>query len=229
MNKYQKAAIFAIATTLPLMAVLLFAVMDFNTDSTQIKIHRHANTKRKPIVKNAHKSTDSINAVLPYKEFTLMKESEKLKTISKIDSFDSSLLDLAVSDNSDDVKLTAMEKISQFAEEGEEVSDYLAIALKDKSETVRDAAFSVIDSLEDKDTVLELANNAMDTKYPESRIKAIGYFVSSNATKQDLIHMMPKALSDPNKKVRAWALATADFIWNQDFIAEDDAIRFISK
>ena len=157
-----------------------------------------------------------------------MKKSEKLNLISNIDSFDPLLMDLAVSDDFEDVRLTAVDKLSEFAEQGEAVSDYIKIALNDRSETVRDAAFSVIDTLDKKNIILDLLDTAINTPYPESRIKAVKYFISSDATQEDLRYMMPKVLSDSNKEIRSWALATADFIWDRDFLSENDAISFIS-
>ncbi len=139
------------------------------------------------------------------------------------------VIEAAIIDSSEDVRIAAMDSLGTFADGGKDVSAYLAKAFKDDSEDVRDAAFAAMEAISDRKTVLNLMEYGLDSPYADARVNAIKSLINIDSTKDEARKMLVKALADGDEDVRYWALATADFIWDKDFASEQDALSFIRK
>ncbi|HPN84965.1 MAG TPA: HEAT repeat domain-containing protein [Victivallales bacterium] len=235
MNRNWKIAIFAAAIVIVGLATIRFLPLPSNLSIAQVP----SSKAKAPyfLGRNSVHDTNSVpnpaskNKELPgiAEEFMALDESGKVNYLANMEFLEASVIDVALDDVSEDVRLVAVNSLSAFAEDGKDVSAHLAKAFKDESENVRDSAFVVMESIPDRRTVLSLMDSALDSPYPDARISTVKSFINTDSSRDEVRNMIIKALSDTDEDVRFWALACADFMWDKDFTSEKEALKFIRK
>lgn len=161
-------------------------------------------------------------------KFSSMDEAERIRFIATLFSYEPSLLSLALSDKSKNVRINATRFISCIPENQIDISPFLTMALDDESSEVREAARNVIDSLNDDNTMLRIMGTSLNSKYADSRLKCASELINLGVPREDLKKHLLKALNDDDRKVIDTALQTASSLWDREFISRQDAIGYIS-
>ena len=187
--------------------------------------------KAKPLEKtiNLKYQTPTRSSAELLEEFSSLDEVGRIRFIAALFSYEPSLLKLALSDKSKDVRVTAVNFISRLPEKQVDISPFLTMALDDKSAEVREAARNVIDFISDDNTLLRIMEISMNSKYADTRLKCVSELINLGVPRVDLKKLMLRALEDNDKNVRDTALQTASSLWDKEFKSGKEAIEFISS
>jgi hypothetical protein len=189
---------------------------------------RHLKKYHKKIVNLKNQKSPKSSAEL-LEEFSSMDVDGRIRFLSALYSFEPSLLSLALADKSKDVRTAAVKFISYIPENQIDISPFLITALDDESQEVRETAQDVMDSVNDRNTVLKIIKISTKSKYPDTRLKCVLWFADLGVSKENLKDMILKALEDDNKNVRDAALEAASALWEKEFSSEKDAKEFIAS
>ncbi len=163
------------------------------------------------------------------KDFSSMENDGKINLIINLESLAPDLLTLAFSDKSADVRLAAAKCLYWLETDQKNILPFIMLAMNDGAIQIRDESFSLMDSLNYKGDILSLTESAMNSEFTDVRLKAVSKFIDTDIPREDVKPLLLKALSDKDGTIRAQALLSAAFLWNQEFISEDDAIKYLSK
>ncbi len=160
-------------------------------------------------------------------EFSSMDEVGRIRFIAALYSYEPSLLKLALTDKSKDVRITAVRFVSIIPEDQVDISPFLTMALDDESAEVREEARNVMDSVNDDNTMLRIIGTSINSKYADTRLKSVTEFNNLGASKGDFKKLMLKSLDDEDINVRNSAIATASSLWGKEFESGQEAVEYI--
>jgi hypothetical protein len=163
------------------------------------------------------------------KDFPSMDNDAKISLIINLESFDPDLLTLAFSDKSADVRLAAAKSLFWLETDQKNILPFIALAMNDKSNAIRDESYKLMDSLHDKYDLLNLMEEALNSGFADARLKSVSKFIDTVFSREDVKILVIKALSDKEKEIRAQAILAAAFLWDQEFSSEEETVKYISR
>ncbi len=187
--------------------------------------------KAKPISKiiNLRYQTPTQSSSELLDEFSSLDVDGRIKYIASLYTYEPSLLTLALSDKSKDVRIAAIRFISYIPEDQVDIAPFMSIGLDDELLEVREEARNTMDYIVDVNTMLKIMRGSIDSRYADTRLKCVSEAAKLGVSKEDLKELTLKALADEDRNVQDTALKTASFLWGKEFKSEQEAIEYISS